>query len=128
MPLNHSRKAMLGFSAALLPASLFVVKAPSLELALAFVSLSMFAHQFWSSNIQTVPADLFPSRIVGSVEGLLGSAGAFGGMIFSYIVGRMIEQHGYGPAFLIAGILHPLSFVLVLLTVPKIAPLRLSQA
>jgi ACS family hexuronate transporter-like MFS transporter len=124
--LDRSRKITLGMSACLLPAALFIAAAP-LGMAIVFFSLAMFAHQFWSSNIQTLPADLFPSRVVGSVEGLLGSAGAFGGMIFGLWVGHLVDARGYGPAFLIAGILHPLSFALILLTVPKIAPLRLPR-
>jgi MFS transporter, ACS family, hexuronate transporter len=126
IPLDRSRKITLGISACLLPAELFIAKAP-LGMAIVFFSLAMFAHQFWSSNIQTVPADLFPSRIVGSVEGLLGSAGAFGGMFFGLWVGHLVETSGYGLAFLIAGVLHPISFVLILFTVPKIAPLRIAS-
>jgi len=122
--LDHARKVALGFSALLLPASLFIVASP-LSLAIVFFSLAMFAHQFWSANVQTLPADIFPSRVVGSVEGLLGSAGSFGGMLFSLLVGRLIGEHGYGPAFIIAGILHPIGFLLILLTVRRIEPVRI---
>ena len=75
----------------LLPASLFIVASP-LSLAIVFFSLAMFAHQFWSANVQTLPADIFPSRVVGSVEGLLGSAGSFGGMLFGLLVGRLLAS------------------------------------
>ena len=119
--LNHARKIALGLSALLLPASLFIVASP-LSLAIVFFSLAMFAHQFWSANVQTLPADIFPSRVVGSVEGLLGSAGAFGGMLFGLFVGQLIGDHGYGPAFIIAGVLHPIGFLLILLAVRRIEP------
>jgi ACS family hexuronate transporter-like MFS transporter len=119
--LDHARKIALGFSALLLPASLFIVASP-LSLAIVFFSLAMFAHQFWSANVQTLPADIFPSRVVGSVEGLLGSAGAFGGMLFGLLVGQLIGDHGYGPAFIIAGVLHPIGFLLILLAVRRIEP------
>jgi MFS transporter, ACS family, hexuronate transporter len=121
LSLNAARKWALGASAALLPVSLFIVASP-LSLAIVFFSLAMFAHQFWSSNVQTLPADLFPSRVVGSVEGLLGSAGSFGGMLFGLLVGSLIQTQGYGPAFIIAGILHPIGFLLILLSVPRIEP------
>jgi ACS family hexuronate transporter-like MFS transporter len=121
--LDRSRKIALGLSASLLPASLFIASSP-LNLAIVFYSLAMFAHQFWSANVQTLPADLFPSRIVGSVEGLLGSAGSFGGMLFGLLVGSLIGQHGYGPAFLIAGVLHPLAFLVILATVRKVEPVQ----
>lgn len=92
-------------------------------LAIVFFSTAMFAHQFWSANVQTLPADLFPSNVVGSVEGLLGLAGSFGGMLFGLLVGWLVERHGYAPAFLIAGVLHPLAFALILFTVRRIGPL-----
>src|SRR5688572_4960454 len=121
--LDRSRKIALATGAALMPASLFIVASP-LNYAIVFFSMAMFAHQFWSANIQTLPADLFPSKVVGSVEGLLGCAGSFGGMLFALLVGYLVDQHGYGPAFLIAGILHPIAFVLILATVRRIHPVR----
>lgn len=124
--LDRSRKIALGVSACLMPAALFITASP-LSLAIVFFSLAMFAHQFWSANVQTVPADLFPSRIVGSVEGLLGSAGAFGAMLFGELVGKIVPASGFGPVFIAAGLLHPIGFVIILLTVPRIAPLKLRQ-
>ncbi|MCI0537988.1 MAG: MFS transporter [Verrucomicrobiales bacterium] len=120
--LNLARKIALGVGASLLPASLFIATAP-LNFAIVFFSAAMFAHQFWSANVQTLPADLFPARVVGSVEGLLGSAGSFGGMLFGLLVGWLVEHQGYGPAFLIAGVLHPLAFLVILATVKRIEPL-----
>lgn len=119
--LNVARKIALGASAALMPVSLFIVASP-LRFAIVFFSVAMFAHQFWSSNIQTLPADIFPVRVVGSVEGLLGSAGSFGGMLFGLLVGWLVDHGGYGPAFLIAGVLHPLAFTLILAAIKRIEP------
>jgi len=122
--IDRARKIALGLSALLMPALLFVLDSP-LTFAIVLFSLAMFAHQFWSSNVQTLPADLFPSRVVGSVEGLLGSAGSFGGMLFAWILGDLIGERGYGPAFLIAGVLHPLGFLLILTAVRRIEPVRI---
>jgi MFS transporter, ACS family, hexuronate transporter len=119
---NRTRKGALGLSAALLPASLLIVAAP-LNFAIVFFSLVMFGHQFFAAVVMTLPTDLFPSKVVGSVGGLLGSAGSFGAMLFSLVVGWLVEHHGFGPAFLTAGVLHPLAFLVVLITVPTIAPI-----
>jgi ACS family hexuronate transporter-like MFS transporter len=124
LTLNFARKIALGIGASLLPVSLFIAGAP-LSFVIVFFSLAMFAHQFWSANVQTLPADLFPSSVVGSVEGLLGSAGAFGGMLFGLVVGRLVDHQGYGPAFLIAGLLHPLAFLVILNTVRQVEPVKL---
>ena len=119
--LNVARKIALGISASLLPASIFIVAAP-LNLAIVFFSTAMFAHQFWSANVQTLPADLFPSKVVGSVEGLLGSAGAFGGILFASLGALVVERTGYGPVFFLAGVLHPLAFIIIISVVRQIRP------
>jgi len=124
--LNQTRKISLGISAALLPASLLIVAAP-LNFAIVFYSTVMFGHQCFASIVQTLPADLFPSRVVGSVGGLLGSAGSFGAMLFNLFIGWLVEHHGYSPAFLIAGLLHPLAFLVILASVKRIAPLKLNH-
>lgn len=117
--LDSSRKICLALAACLMPMSLLIVASP-LNYAIVFFSTAMFGHQFWSANVQTLPADLFPSRVVGSVEGLLGSAGSFGGILFGLWAGNLIGQHGYGPAFLMAGIFHPIGFLLIVLIVRRV--------
>ena len=124
---NHTRKIVLGVSAALLPASLLIVAAP-LHFAIVFFSTVMFGHQCFAAIMQTLPADLFPARNVGSVAGLLGAAGSFGAMLFNLLVGWIVAHHGYGPAFLIAGLLHPLAFLIILVSVRRIQPLRLAHS
>src|SRR5262249_24622570 len=57
-----SRKLCLGISASLLPAALLITASP-LALAIVFFSMAMFGHQFWSTIMQTVAADLFPPEV-----------------------------------------------------------------
>lgn len=117
--LDKSRKICLGISAAMLPASLLITNA-SFVMAIFFFSMAMFGHQFWSTIVQTLAADMFSSKIVGSVSGLMGSVGTYGAMLFSFGIGFVIENFGYGPAFILSGILHPLSFLLFLLIVKRV--------
>jgi len=95
-----------------------------LSLAIVFFSTAFFAHQFWSANVQTLAADIFPSSIVGSVEGLLGSAGSFGGVLFGLLVGYLVTHYGYMPVFLMAGLLHPFALLLILAFVGRIEPVQ----
>src|SRR3546814_10632779 len=71
LSLDLARKIPLGIAAALLPASLFISYA-SLYMAVFFFGLAMFGHQLYSTIVQTLVADMFPSSIVGSVSGLMG--------------------------------------------------------
>lgn len=117
--LNISRKIPMAIAASMLPLSLLIVDAP-LTGAIVFFGLAMFGHQLWSTIVQTLAADMFPSRIIGSVSGLMGCIGTYGAMLFSFGIGFVIEYYGYGPAFLISGTLHPLSFLIILLLIKRI--------
>jgi ACS family hexuronate transporter-like MFS transporter len=111
-----SRSLCLALAAALLPASLLITASP-LAWAVVFFSMAMFGHQFWSTIMQTLAADLFPAEAVGSVTGLVGAAGSFGAMMFNLAVGAMLGAFGgYGPVFLVAGLLHPASVLVIWLT------------
>jgi hypothetical protein len=37
----------------------------------------------------------------------------------------MIDPYGYAPAFIMAGLFHPIGFILILATVRRIQPVRL---
>ncbi len=117
---DASRKIALGIGAACMPASLLIATSP-LALAIVFFSMAMFGHQFWSTILQTLAADMFPSKNVGAVAGLLGAAGSFGAMLFNLLVGVLLTAyHSYVLVFAISGLLHPLSFLVILLVVRKI--------
>ena len=121
LSIDASRKIALAVSALLMPVSLGIIAAPPLSIAIAFFSTAMFAHQFWSTIVQTLVADLFPSASVGAVAGLLGCAGSFGAMLFNLLVGQMITHfHSYGPVFTISGLMHPIGFAVILLVVRRI--------
>lgn len=120
LSLNASRKIALTLAAALMPSALLVTGA-ALELALALFSLAFLGHQCWSTIVQTLPADMFPSNYVGRVAGLLGAAGSFGGMLFNLLVGWWLTQtHSYAAVMTVAGLLHPLSLLVILLLIPRI--------
>jgi ACS family hexuronate transporter-like MFS transporter len=105
-----------------MPASLFITASP-LSLAIVFFSMALFGHQFWSTIMQTLAADMFPSKVVGSVAGLLGAAGSFGAMLFNLLVGYILQEyHSYSIVFAISGVLHPLAFLIILSVVRRIEP------
>jgi MFS transporter, ACS family, hexuronate transporter len=122
--LNAARKIALGASAAVMPLILLVTWSP-VQMALVLFSIAFFGQQSWSTLVMILPADLFPRRVVGSVAGMVGFGGAMGGVIFGLIVGQMLTRGtGYGPVFAVAGSLHVLAFLLILLTVRRVQPVR----
>jgi ACS family hexuronate transporter-like MFS transporter len=126
--LNLSRKLALGASAALMP-WVFLVTLTDVRLALLLFSIAFFGQQSWSTLVMTLPADLFPRRIVGSVAGLVGFGGAMGGVVFNLVVGPVLDQYGlsagYRIVFAMSSSFHILAFLIILATVPRVQPLKI---
>jgi len=121
--LNVARKIALGLSASLMPLVLLVVHVP-VGWALLLFSIAYFGHQSWSTVMMTLPADLFPRNVIGSIAGMMGFGGAMGGVVLARVVGYMLDHGtGYGPVFVLAGSLHVIGFIVVLITVPIIRSL-----
>ncbi len=124
--LNAARKIALGASAALMP-WVFFVTTTDVQWAIVLFSLAFFGQQSWSTLVMTLPTDLFPRRLVGSVAGLVGFGGAMGGVMLNLVGGRILDalgvQRGYQIVFGISSTLHVLAFVLILATVRRIQPL-----
>jgi MFS transporter, ACS family, hexuronate transporter len=71
-----------------------------------------------------LPTDLFPKRAVGTVAGLVGLGGAMGGVVLGQLAGYLLD-HGfsYVPVLVIAGSLHIIGFLVLLLVVRLHRPL-----
>ena len=121
--LNKARKtAMLVCALAVVPV-MFAAHASSLWVAVAFVSLAAAAHQGWSCNLFTMVSDMFPRRAVGSVVGIGGMAGSFGGMLIATTVGLILQYTGsYLPIFIIAGSAYLVALGIVHALAPRLEP------
>ncbi len=76
----------------------------------------------------TLTSDMFPRHAVGSVVGLGGFFGAFGGMLISYLVGFLLETTGsYVPVFMLAGSAYLAALLIVHLLAPRLAPAQLNR-
>ena len=125
--LGVARKLALALSAAVMPSILLVPRLP-VAWALAIFSLAYFGQQSWSTLVMVLPTDLFPSRVVGSVAGLVGFGGAMGGIAFGQLAGYLLDHgFGYGVVFSLAGTFHVAAFVIIILTVPVVGSLNLER-
>jgi ACS family hexuronate transporter-like MFS transporter len=61
--------------------------------ATLLIALAAAAHQGWSANLFSTPADMFPSTAVSTVVGIGGAAGALGGAAFTWVVKRNLSLH-----------------------------------
>jgi len=121
--LGIARKVALGLSAAVMPFILFVPHV-RVSWALAIFSLAYFGQQSWSTLVMVLPADLFPTNVVGAVAGLVGFGGAMGGIAFGQLVGYLLDHgFGYGVVFTLAGTFHVIGLLVILITIPVVGPL-----
>jgi ACS family hexuronate transporter-like MFS transporter len=121
--IDFSRKLVLGLCALGMPVVMLVSVTP-VQVALLLFSIAFFCQQAWSGLIMTLPADVFPLTIVGTVAGMIGFGGAIGGAIFGLIAGYMLG-HGftYATLFFFVGIFHLIGFLAILLLAGRIQPL-----
>jgi ACS family hexuronate transporter-like MFS transporter len=121
---DFARKAALGASAAVMPAIILVTHVP-VEWALVLFSLAFFGQQSWSTLVMVLPTDLFDRGIVASIAGLVGFGGAMGGLVMNLLAGRLLDAgFGYATIFSIVGCLHVTAFGVILVAIPRIAPIR----
>ncbi len=119
----RSRKICLLVSASLCTFGASAGFALGTNLALALVSLALFAHQSWSTNIHTVITEISPAKHVAVLYGMTGAAGTLIGAAAQLVIGRVIDLHGYKPAFVWAGGMYVLAMGL-LVSAGVLEPIR----
>jgi len=120
LSINKARKTMLAASALLTPVSILSVFVSDAETAVFLMSVLMFAHGFWITNYMTMIGDMFPGRVVATVVGLTGTAGGIGGFLTSPLIGRVVQSFSFAPVFIAAGLIYPVSALIILALVREI--------
>lgn len=91
---NFARKITLIVSGCFVLPLLFVSGLDNMWVAVVLIGLALAGHQSFSSNLLSLPPDMFPKRAVGSVIGLGGFAGGIGGMIMAKSTGLVLDATG----------------------------------
>ncbi len=88
------------------------------------VSLAAAAHQGWSANLFTTASDMFPKKVLASVVGIGGFAGAVGGIAFQAFTGWFLDTTNkwYPPLFWICGLAYLTALLIVQVLVPRLEP------
>ena len=71
----------------------------------------MFGHAAWG-NI-TLPAEVFPKHVVGTISGFGGALGAVLGAITQWYIGSVVETFSFAPIFAACAVMYLLAFGLV---------------
>ena len=101
--------------------------------AVLVIGIATAAHQAWSANLFTTTSDMFPKKAVGSVVGIGGMAGAFGGILIAKTAGGMLDHYkeinqvetGYYIMFVICGVAYLAAWLIMHLLVPKMERVKL---
>jgi ACS family hexuronate transporter-like MFS transporter len=126
-PVLRARSAgMLPF-ALLMPLNILIAFRPPVATTMALICIVTFAHMAWKTNAATLTNDLYPTRVVGSVSGLIAFGNGLGGAIFTYIAGQIIERYSYNAIFVIMGFLHPAAYLVFKLLVRGPVTLHLNR-
>ena len=117
--LQRARKIVMLAGACVMPAAVFAPLVPEVWMAIAATCFVTFGHALFVANLQTLPADLFRGREIGTATGFSGMGGAIGGILANMGTGWVVQNFSYTPIFMIAGFMHPLSVFLVYKLLPS---------
>lgn len=90
-------------------------------IAVGLLSVAVAAHQAWAANVFTMASDMFPNRVVSSVVGIGGMAGAIGGILFPIFIGFILDSYkaagnlkaGYNLIFTICGCTYLIALLII---------------
>ncbi|PRD46066.1 MFS transporter [Sphingobacterium haloxyli] len=121
--INKARKWVMGIAAGLTLCAPFIAFVGSYQLAIALLTLLLFAHGFWITNYITAISDIFGSKATSTVVGLSGTAGALSSLLINPFIGEIVTRYSYTPLWVTAGLMYPLGFLLFLVFIPRIKAL-----
>jgi ACS family hexuronate transporter-like MFS transporter len=116
-----SRMRIMVF-AAVVPCFTFVIpRMPGYVLPLVGGCCAAFAHMAWMTNATTLPIDIFPAGMIGSVQGAIGALSSVAAFISTGLIAFAVTHLSYRPVFYVASILYPLSLI-ALAQIPRVGP------
>jgi ACS family hexuronate transporter-like MFS transporter len=118
---DRARRTVMLSSAFLVPVGVAaVVGTTSDAAALAGISLIAFCFQSWIVNVITIPSDCFPKQDVGSVAGIGGTAAGIASILFTLLVGWIVDNFSYTPVYLIVGAMGPIGATMFFVIIRRI--------
>jgi MFS transporter, ACS family, hexuronate transporter len=91
---NFARKLTMLLAGCCVLPLLLVTSLDNMWLAVVLIGIALAGHQAFSTNLLSLPPDMFPKRAVGSVIGLGGFMGGIGGMIMAQSTGLVLDATG----------------------------------
>lgn len=118
VPAVKARKQAITFGSAIMLLSLGAIAflldglKENVSVAIALISATLFGFQFLINNLQTLPADYFHGKNVGTVAGMGGTAAVAGTLIVTWLV-PVITRTSYTSFFILAAVMVPLAWICI---------------
>jgi ACS family hexuronate transporter-like MFS transporter len=120
MSLGSARKLTMLICALAVTPVAFAGNIDNMWLAVLVIGIATAAHQGFSANLYAMPGDVFPRSAVGSVVGIGGMIGGFGGMAMAKYAGYVLDQIGsYTPIFIVAASAYLIALLVIHLLSPR---------
>ena len=81
-------------------------------IAIALISATLFGFQFLINNLQTLPADYFNGKNVGTVAGMGGTSAVLGTLLTTWLV-PVLTKTSYVSFFILGALVVPLSWICI---------------
>lgn len=129
---NAARKtAFLACALSVVPV-IIAPRAADVWTSVLLVGLAAAAHAGYSANLYTIVSDTVPRKAVSSVVGIGGTAGCLGMIVFSTLIGQVLDwteavygEKDYLIPFLIAGSAYLIATAIIHLLLPRLEPMTL---
>jgi ACS family hexuronate transporter-like MFS transporter len=95
------------------PASFLAALAGTPAVAIALMSVLMFAHGIWITNFMTLIGDTVDSGDVATTVGLTGTCGGIAGMLSNLVIGPVVDHYSFTPIFLASAVVYPLAWLIL---------------
>lgn len=117
---DGARKTSFVLGAILSSLSLLLPFVASTAAAIGIICLVVFGNQCMAATYIGMVGDIFPSRIVATVNGIGGVADSGAGLVTMLFTGIVIDRYSYFPVMIAAGVLPAISLIAVFLVIRRI--------
>jgi ACS family hexuronate transporter-like MFS transporter len=112
-PRRRTRLTLMLVAALMTPASFLAALAGTPAVAIALMSVLMFAHGIWITNFMTLIGDTVAPGDVATTVGLTGTCGGLAGMLSNLVIGPVVDHYSFTPVFLASAVVYPLAWLIL---------------
>ncbi|HEX5483518.1 MAG TPA: MFS transporter [Terriglobia bacterium] len=122
MSVDGARKTSFVVGAVFSSSSVCLPFIGSTALAIGVICLAVFGNQYMVASYIGMVGDIFPAKVVATVNGIAGVADSGVGMVTMLLTGIIIDHFSYSPVLTAAGILPWVAVLSVFLVIRRITP------